>query len=130
MFSVILETVCLVGDCRRECLGLCAMCLHCSPHLTSFRKINTQHNTVHLLFFKSSCWVLTISSNMWLNRKDSSVTVSLEFTMVAKKVKLIARRRHQDSSVYRQLVNESKDKTAVSREYPQVDSSCPEPGLE
>ena len=39
-------------------------------------------------------------------------------------------RRHQDSPVYRQLVNESKNKTAMSREYPQVDSSCAKFGLD
>ena len=39
-------------------------------------------------------------------------------------------RRHQDSSVYRRLANESKNKTAMSREYPQVDSSCAELGLD
>ena len=39
-------------------------------------------------------------------------------------------RRHQDSPVYRRLVNESKNKTAMSREYTQVDSSCAELGLD
>ena len=39
-------------------------------------------------------------------------------------------RRHQDSPVYRRLVNESKNKTAMSREYPQVGSSCAELGLD
>ena len=39
-------------------------------------------------------------------------------------------RRHQDSSVYRRLAIESKNKTAMSREYPQVDSSCAELGLD
>ena len=39
-------------------------------------------------------------------------------------------RGHQDSPVYRRLANESKNKTAMSREYPQVDSSCAELGLD
>ena len=33
-------------------------------------------------------------------------------------------RRHQNSPVYRRLANESKNKTTMSREYPQVNSSC------
>ena len=39
-------------------------------------------------------------------------------------------RRHQDSPVYRQKVNESKLKTAMPSEHPQVGSSCQKPGLE
>ena len=39
-------------------------------------------------------------------------------------------RRHQDSSVHRRLVNESKNKGTMPREYPQVDSSCSKLGLD
>ena len=39
-------------------------------------------------------------------------------------------RRHQDSSVHRRLVNESKNKATMPREYPQVDSSCSKLGLD
>ena len=39
-------------------------------------------------------------------------------------------RGHQNSPVYRRLVIESKNKTAMSRKYPQVDSSCAELGLD
>ena len=39
-------------------------------------------------------------------------------------------RRHQNSPVYRRLANESKDETAMSREYSQVDSSCTKFGLD
>ena len=52
-------------------------------------------------------------------------TVPLQFTMVAKEVKLMALAEGiQYSPVYRQLANEIKIKTAMPREYPQVGSSC------
>ena len=50
--------------------------------------------------------------------------------MVAKEVKLMARRRRQDSPVYRRLANENQVKTAIPREHPQVGSSCRKPGLD